>query len=164
MKVLVVDDDKLARKGLISIMDWGKYGFEVVGDVQNGRKALEFLKDNEVDIVFTDIDMPEIDGIELMKMCKKEYPEIKFVVFSMYEDFRYAQSALRLGALDYISKISFDGDECDRILELVERKYKENQSKKETRKEDSGLPKRLEKRGQIPDGSSMTVSSTDCAR
>ena len=69
MKVLVVDDDKLARKGLISIMDWGKYGFEVVGDVQNGRKALEFLKDNEVDIVFTDIDMPEIDGIELMKSC-----------------------------------------------------------------------------------------------
>ena len=66
MKVLVVDDDKLARKGLISIMDWGKYGFEVVGDVQNGRKALEYLKDNEVDIVFTDIDMPEIDGIELM--------------------------------------------------------------------------------------------------
>ena len=55
MKVLVVDDDKLARKGLISIMDWKKYGFEVVGDVQNGRKALEFLKDNEVDIVFTDI-------------------------------------------------------------------------------------------------------------
>ena len=145
MKVLVVDDDKLARKGLISIMDWGKYGFEVVGDVQNGRKALEFLKDNEVDIVFTDIDMPEIDGIELMKRCKKEYPEVKFVVFSMYEDFRYAQSALRLGALDYISKISFDGDECDQILELVERKYKENQSKKEPRKEDSGLQKRLEK-------------------
>lgn len=50
---------------------------------------------------------------------------MKFVVFSMYEDFRYAQSALRLGALDYISKISFEGDECDRILELVERKYKE---------------------------------------
>ena len=145
MKVLVVDDDKLARKGLISIMDWGKYGFEVVGDVQNGRKALEFLKDNVVDIVFTDIDMPEIDGIELMKRCKKEYPDVKFVVFSMYEDFRYAQSALRLGALDYISKISFDGDECDQILELVERKYKENQSKKEPRKEDSGLQKRLEK-------------------
>ena len=98
-----------------------------------------------MDIVFTDIDMPEIDGIELMKMCKKEYPEVKFVVFSMYEDFRYAQSALRLGALDYISKISFEGDECDRILELVERKYKENHSQKETRNEDSELIKRLEK-------------------
>ena len=63
MKVLVVDDDKLARKGLISIMDWGKYGFEVVGDVQNGRKALEFLKDNEVDIVsvsYTHLTLPTI--------------------------------------------------------------------------------------------------------
>lgn len=70
---------------------------------------------------------------------------MKFVVFSMYEDFRYAQSALRLGALDYISKISFEGDECDRILEFVERKYKENHSQKETRNEDSELIKRLEK-------------------
>lgn len=145
MKVLVVDDDKLARKGLISIMNWEKYGFEVVGDVQNGRKALEFLKDNIVDIVFTDIDMPEVDGIELMKRCKKEYPDIKFVVFSVYEDFRYAQSALRLGALDYISKISFDGEECDQILEQVERKCKKNQSQKETRKEEHEFPKGLEK-------------------
>ena len=44
MNVLIVDDDKLARKGLVAIMDWKKYGFEVVGDVQNGRKALEFLR------------------------------------------------------------------------------------------------------------------------
>ena len=79
---------------------------------------------------------------------------MKFVVFSMYEDFRYAQSALRLGALDYISKISFDGDECDRILELVERKYKENQSQKETRKEDSGL---LEKAGKSVDEHQMDL-------
>ena len=44
MNVLIVDDDKLARKGLIAIMDWEKYGFKVAGDVQNGRKALEFLR------------------------------------------------------------------------------------------------------------------------
>ena len=83
MRVLVVDDDKLARKGLISIMNWEKYGFEVVGDVQNGSKALEFLKDNMVDVVFTDIDMPEIDGIELMERCRTEYPDVKFVIFSV---------------------------------------------------------------------------------
>jgi len=75
----------------------------------------------------------------------QKYPDVKFVIFSVHEDFRYAQSALRLGALDYISKISFEGDECDRILELVERKYKENHSQKETRNEDSELIKRLEK-------------------
>ena len=82
MNVLIVDDDKLARKGLVAIMDWKKYGFEVVGDVQNGRKALEFLRNHPVDIVFTDIDMPEIDGLELMQMCGEEFPEIKFVILS----------------------------------------------------------------------------------
>ena len=46
-----------------------------MGDVQNGSKALEFLKDNMVDVVFTDIDMPEIDGIELMERCRTEYPD-----------------------------------------------------------------------------------------
>ncbi len=84
-----------------------KYGFEVVGDVQNGRKALEFLRNHPVDIVFTDIDMPEIDGLELMQMCGEEFPEIKFVILSVYESFSYAQTAIRMGALDYISKISF---------------------------------------------------------
>lgn len=103
MNVLIVDDDKLARKGLIAIMDWEKYGFKVAGDVQNGRKALEFLRTHPVDIVFTDIDMPEIDGLELMQMCKEEFPDIKFVIFSVYENFSYAQTAIRMGALDYIS-------------------------------------------------------------
>lgn len=124
MKVLIVDDDKLARKGLIAIMNWEKYGFEVAGDVQNGRKALEFIKENPVDIVFTDIDMPEIDGIELMQMCREDFPNVKFVIFSVYEDFGYAQTAIRLGALDYISKISFDPEECEQILEQISRKYR----------------------------------------
>lgn len=75
MNVLIVDDDKLARKGLVAIMDWKKYGFEVVGDVQNGRKALEFLRNHPVDIVFTDIDMPEIDGLELMQTCRDGHAE-----------------------------------------------------------------------------------------
>ena len=123
MKVLIVDDDKLARKGLVAIMDWEKYGFEVVGDVQNGRKALEFLRNHPVDIVFTDIDMPEIDGLELMQMCREEFPEIKFVILSVYENFSYAQTAIRMGALDYISKISFSPEECGSILERVSAKY-----------------------------------------
>lgn len=80
MNVLIVDDDKLARKGLVAIMDWKKYGFEVVGDVQNGRKALEFLRNHPVDIVFTDIDMPEIDGLErvrakYMQTCRDGHAE-----------------------------------------------------------------------------------------
>ena len=102
MNVLIVDDDKLARKGLIAVIDWEQYGLCVVGDVQNGKKALEFLENHPVDLVFTDIDMPEMNGLELMKICKENYPETDFVIFSVYEDFSFARQALRLGALDYI--------------------------------------------------------------
>lgn len=145
MTILVVDDDKLARKGLIAIMNWEKYGFEVVGDVPNGRKALEFLKEHPVDIVFTDIDMPEIDGIQLMQICKKTYPSVKFVIFSVYEDFRYAQTAIRLGALDYLSKISFDPDECEQILEQISTNYRKICGQEQIQEENKEVLKELEK-------------------
>ena len=150
MKVLIVDDDKLARKGLMAIMNWEKYGFEVAGDVQNGRKAMEFLREHPVDIVFTDIDMPELDGIELMQKCREEYPEVKFVIFSVYEDFRYAQTAIRLGALDYISKISFDPEECEQILEQISAKYREICGKPAQQAEDRDRVRELEERWLHP--------------
>ncbi len=123
MKVLIVDDDKLARQGLIAVMNWEKYGFEIAGDVQNGTKALEFLDKHPVDIVFTDIDMPEMDGFQLMQFCQEKHPSVEFVIFSVYEDFRYAQAAIRMGALDYISKISFEPEECEQVLGQIRAKF-----------------------------------------
>ena len=133
MNVLIVDDDKLARKGLIAVIDWEQYGLCVVGDVQNGKKALEFLENHPVDLVFTDIDMPEMNGLELMKICKESYPETDFVIFSVYEDFSFARQALRLGALDYISKIEFDPEECDAILKKIVEKYQNKRREKAER-------------------------------
>lgn len=133
MNVLIVDDDKLARKGLIAVIDWEQYGLCVVGDVQNGKKALEFLENHPVDLVFTDIDMPEMNGLELMKICKESYPETDFVIFSVYEDFSFARQALRLGALDYISKIEFDPEECDAILKKIVETYQNKRREKAER-------------------------------
>ena len=133
MNVLIVDDDKLARKGLIAVIDWERYGLCVVGDVQNGKKALEFLENHPVDLVFTDIDMPEMNGLELMKICKENYPETDFVIFSVYEDFSFARQALRLGALDYISKIEFDPEECDAILKKIVETYQNKRREKAER-------------------------------
>ena len=130
MNVLIVDDDKLARKGLIAVIDWEQYGLCVVGDVQNGKKALEFLENHPVDLVFTDIDMPEMNGLELMKICKENYPETDFVIFSVYEDFPFARQALRLGALDYISKIEFDLEECDAIMKKIVETYQNKRREK----------------------------------
>lgn len=76
MNVLIVDDDKLARKGLVAIMDWKKYGFEVVGDVQNGRKALEFLRNHPVDIVFTDIECRKLMDWNLCRCAERNFRKL----------------------------------------------------------------------------------------
>lgn len=123
INVLIVDDDRLARKGIIALLNWSKYNMQVVGDVQNGRSALEFIRTNEVHLVFVDIDMPEMDGIAFMEICSREKPEIRFVVLTFYEEFSYAQSVIRLGGLDYISKASLEFANSADLLERIEKKY-----------------------------------------
>lgn len=119
IKVLVVDDDKLARKGIISLIHEGQYNMQVIGDVQNGRAALNFLEKEKADLVFADIDMPEITGLELMQICKEKYPDMQFVVLTFYEEFQYVQQALRLGAIDYISKFRMESENCEELLNRI---------------------------------------------
>lgn len=119
IKVLVVDDDKLARKGIISLIHEGQYNMQVIGDVQNGRAALTFLDNEKVDLVFADIDMPEMTGLELMQVCKEKYPDMQFVVLTFYEEFQYVQQALRLGAIDYISKFRIESEDCEELLNRI---------------------------------------------
>lgn len=135
IKVLVVDDDKLARKGIISLMNWERFGMVVAGDAQNGRSALQFIGENAVDLVFVDIDMPEMNGIEFMEQCRKLKPEIQFVVLSFFEDFSYVQATLRLGGLDYISKTSMELDDCDIILQRIVEKYESRNRRQEEKPE-----------------------------
>ena len=138
IKVLIVDDDKLARQGLISLMNWEKYGMQVAGDVQNGKKALEFVNREPVDLVFVDIDMPEMNGLEFMKQCHQANADIQFVVLSFYERFDYVQATLRLGGLDYISKVSMDLENCEEVLDRIRRKYDERKGLSERLPERDG--------------------------
>jgi len=119
IKVLIIDDDKLARKGLISIVPWNSCGMEVVGEAANGQKALEFLEDNHVDLAMVDISMPVMNGLEFIKESKKRHPYLQYVVLSFYEDFQNVQAALRLGTLDYISKIRLDQQDCIHVFSRV---------------------------------------------
>lgn len=70
IKVLIVDDDKLVRKGISSAMPWDEFDMEVVGEASNGLKALDFLKTQPVDLMLTDLAMPVMSGIELMRACE----------------------------------------------------------------------------------------------
>lgn len=119
LKVLIVDDDKLTRKGLTAIMPWGKYDMEVVGECADGARALEFLADNQVDLVLSDLEMPVMTGLELMKKARERFPWLHFVVLTVHTDFEYIQQALRLGAIDYISKVQFDKENLDAILSRI---------------------------------------------
>lgn len=119
--VLIIDDDKLERKGLISIVPWEECGMRVVGDVANGMLALEFLETHPVDLAVVDVSMPVLSGLDFIRESRARWPHLQYVVLSFHEDFEYVQSALRLGALDYISKLRLEELDCADVFRRVGR-------------------------------------------
>ncbi len=103
-KILFVDDEEEVRKSIVKLMDWNALGFEIAGEAENGREALEKVTSLEPDVVITDIQMPYMDGLQLAEALQKEYPEKKVVLFSGYDEFEYAKQAIRLGVTGYILK------------------------------------------------------------
>lgn len=129
IKVLIVDDDNLVRKGLMSLLPWKLYGMEVVGEAKNGEKALEFLSTQKVDLVFTDLAMPVMSGMELMRVIRKKYPSIFIVVLTLHQDFEYIQDCLRLGAIDYVAKVELETENYDDVMNRIKNRIVEEQTK-----------------------------------
>ena len=131
MRIIVVDDDKIIRMGLIKILNKLFQDHEVVGDFQNGALALDYLKKNEgqVDLVITDIKMPVMTGIELVKSSINELksPPI-FLVLSGYDEFTYVRDTMKYGAFNYLLK-PIKKDELKRVIEEVEIKLQELKKK-----------------------------------
>ena len=102
IKVLIVDDDKLARKGIISLLHWEKHQMVVVGDVQNGKEALKFLNEQEADLIFVDIDMPEKDGMAVAEEIRRRDSKVLIMFIT-----HMAQMAIRgyeVQAVDFVLK------------------------------------------------------------
>ena len=118
-RVLIVDDELLVRMGFRSILDWESCGFTVVGDAENGEEALEKIRLLQPDLVFTDLKMDRMDGLELMSACMREYPAVKFIVLSSYNDFENVRQAMRCGALDYVFKLEVTPEQLRRILSEI---------------------------------------------
>ncbi|WP_394184908.1 response regulator transcription factor [Metabacillus halosaccharovorans] len=119
IRVLIVDDEKIVRKGMISFMPWEEFGMSVVGEASNGEKALEFLETNKVDLLITDLSMPVMSGIELMGEVSKKFPHIQIVVLTLHQDFGYVQQALRMGAIDYIAKTELEKEQFEDVLSRI---------------------------------------------
>ncbi|MCL2153292.1 MAG: response regulator [Oscillospiraceae bacterium] len=110
-KILIAEDELMIRQGIKYLVDWERHGFEVVAVARNGQEALKMIEETRPDIIITDILMPVMNGIELIKEISRLYPEIHVIVLSGYSDFEYVKNSFRFGAIDYILKPSLKPDE-----------------------------------------------------
>ncbi|MGZ7441247.1 response regulator [Paenibacillus sp. TH7-28] len=129
-KVLLVDDEIFVRKGLQKLIPWEDLNYTLVGEADNGDKALYMIEHLQPDLVITDIRMPILDGLDLIRSVKEDADsDLFFIVISGYHDFSYAQQALRYGVHDYILK-PVDDEEMTATL----RKLALNMSKRKIAK------------------------------
>jgi two-component system response regulator YesN len=103
-KLLIVDDEEIEREGMAELIPWRKYDIELVGTAWNGVDGFDRIQEFNPDIVLTDIKMPVMNGIELIKKAKQSFPDIEFVVLSGYGDYEFTSQAMAEGVRYYILK------------------------------------------------------------
>lgn len=104
LNVLIVDDEYFIRQRLKKVIPWKELNLNFIGEAENGQEALELAKTRSVDIILLDIKMPKISGIELAEYIYHNYPNIKIIILSGYNDFEYARSAIKYDVTDYLLK------------------------------------------------------------
>lgn len=122
MKLLIVEDELIIRKGLITSVDWAAYGITEIKDAKNGKIALEMMATFLPDIVITDIRMPVMDGLQLAEELGRLFENVQVIILSGYQDFSYAQRAMKLGITEYLTKpvgIEALGEVMERVQEKI---------------------------------------------
>ncbi|MBC8061097.1 MAG: response regulator [Clostridiaceae bacterium] len=103
-KLILVDDEEEVRKGILKKIQWEQYGFQLIGEAENGREALEIAEKVTPDVVITDIKMPFMDGLQLSEVLKKRFPNIKIIILTGFDEFEYAHRAVNLNVIEYALK------------------------------------------------------------
>lgn len=117
-RVLLIDDERLVLASLRRRIDWEACGFSVCGEAFNGKDGLSKIEELHPDLVFTDIRMPGISGLDLIGQAQKEFPSVRFVVISGYSEFEYAKRAIEYGVLGFCVK-PFDEEEIHGLLQGI---------------------------------------------
>lgn len=118
-KVLIVDDEPIVKIALRSIINWNDYGYSICATASDGKEALSLAKKHSPDLIITDLKMPVMDGISLIKALNEQNFPGEILVISNYDDFEYVRSALVLGAVDYILKVSIEEENLTRYLKTI---------------------------------------------
>lgn len=104
LKLLIVDDEHLVRSLLRNCINWDEIGYEIVGEASNAHEALDLVEQLRPDVIFTDIYMPFMDGLEFGKLVFEKYTNIKIIVLTGYEEFEYAKKSVKIGIADFLLK------------------------------------------------------------
>ncbi|WP_027091919.1 response regulator transcription factor [Cohnella thermotolerans] len=119
-KVMLVEDEMYARQGLRNLIEWERFGFEVGFEAENGEEALRLIEDAKPELVITDIRMPVLDGLELIRTVRESgNQDTKFIIISGYGDFKYAQKAIKFGVKDFILKPVDETELTDTLAHLA---------------------------------------------
>lgn len=125
--VYLIDDDFISRSKIRSLIDWENEGYRIVGEAENGREALCFLRESAPDILLLDMDMPETDGLELLTQLKQEKIACAVIVLSAYDDYKYVRSSMKMGALEYLLKNTLTSSQLLETLHHVDNRLSQSQ-------------------------------------
>lgn len=132
LKIFLVEDEFVVREGIKKNIDWAGHGYEFVGEAGDGELAYPMIQKLKPDIVITDIKMPFMDGLELSKLIKNEFPHIEIIILSGYAEFDYAKEAISLGVAHYLTK-PISGEELLKEIDRLAEKIEENKRERELR-------------------------------
>lgn len=121
LKVLVVEDEEMIRKGIVLAVDWAALDCVVVGEASNGAQALEAVERYDPSLIITDLKMPVMDGLEMLRQLRERGNNAFVIILTAYDSFSYAQTALRLGAVDFLLKPFHDGELEQAVTNLQRR-------------------------------------------
>ncbi|NLM11572.1 MAG: response regulator transcription factor [Clostridiaceae bacterium] len=139
-KVMIIDDEPIIRKGIKNILNWKQFGCEICAEASDGEEGRTLIKKYRPDILITDIRMPEIDGLKMIKDVKDLIPDCKIIVLTGYRDFDYVQEALKLGVFDFVLKPS----KIEELTAIVQRAVEELKRLKNRAEEFKKLKKLFE--------------------
>ena len=121
LRTFLVEDEFVVRENIKKMIPWEQYGYELVGEALDGEVALPMIRKLKPDLLITDIKMPFMDGLTLSKMVRKDFPGMKIVILSGYDDFNYAKQAIGIGVEDYLLKPITKNAFLERLTEIRNR-------------------------------------------
>ena len=128
-RVMLVDDEEEVREAIKRRIDWEEIGFTVVASAENGEDAIEKAEKYDPDVIMTDIQMPFMDGLTMLKKLKAILPDIRSVIFSGFDEFEYAKEAIKLEAEEYILK-PIDSEELKTVFLNIKARLDEQAAKR----------------------------------